>query len=74
MSGTLPSWLQRLFGIHAGPGQDIAWSLESRWPWPPWVTLLAIALAAALVAAVYFHENRRASAAAAPCWPRCGWP
>ena len=34
--------------------------MESRWPWPPWVTLLAIALAAALVAAVYFHENRRA--------------
>jgi len=58
MSGTLPEWIERLLGIHAGPGEGTVWSLEHTWSWPPWVTLLLLALAVALVVAIYLRENR----------------
>ena len=49
MSGTVPSWLARLLGIDAEPGEGTVWSLEHSWGWPPWVTLLFAVLAAAVV-------------------------
>ena len=60
MSGTLPIWLERLLGIEPGPGEGTVWSLENRWPWPPWVTLLAAVAAVVFVAAIYLREGRQA--------------
>ena len=61
MNGTLPLWLERLLGIDAGPGEGTVWSLENRWPWPPWVTLLLVTVALVFVTAIYFRESRQAS-------------
>ena len=60
MSGTLPTWLERLLGIEPGPGEGTVWSLENRWPWPPWVTLLLAVAAVVFVAAIYLREGRQA--------------
>ncbi len=60
MSGTLPSWIERLLGIDTGPGEGTVWSLEHSWPWPPWVTLLFLVFAVVFVVAIYLRENRRA--------------
>jgi len=59
MSGTLPSWLQRLLGIEAGPGEGTVWSLEHTWRWPPWVTLLLLAAAVLAVVGIYLREGRQ---------------
>jgi hypothetical protein len=53
----LPAWLARLLGIQSGPGEGATWSLVDQWTWPPWVTLLAVILIAALVVIVYLKEN-----------------
>ncbi len=57
MSGTLPPWLARYFGVNAGAaGEGTVWRLEHSWPWEAWVTLLAVAAMVALVAIVYSLE------------------
>jgi hypothetical protein len=56
----LPAWLARLLGVKNGPGEGATWSLVDQWTWPPWVTLLAMILIAALVVAVYLKENPQA--------------
>ena len=48
MNHTVPTWIERLLGINAEPGEGTVWSIECAWPWPPWVTLLLAALAVAL--------------------------
>jgi hypothetical protein len=49
-----------LAGIDSGPGEGATWSLVDQWTWPPWVTLLAVILIAALVVVVYLKENPQA--------------
>jgi hypothetical protein len=60
MSGTLPAWVERLLGVEAGHEEGTIWSLEHQWRWPPCVTVLFLALAVALVVAIYLREGRRA--------------
>ena len=55
----LPAWLARLL-VKNGPGEGATWSLVDQWPWPPWVTLLAMVLIAAFVVYVYAKENPQA--------------
>jgi len=57
----MPSWLARWFGIHAKPEEGTAWSLQSHWAWPAWITLLFVVFAVALVVAIYLREGRQAT-------------
>ena len=61
MSGTLPTWMERWFGLANGPGEGVAWRLESHWPWPTWATLLAVILAAVVIVGIYLREGRQTS-------------
>lgn len=63
MTTAVSGWIARLLGIETGPGEGTVWSLEHQWNWPPWVTLLFVLAAAALVVATYLRENRDAPAA-----------
>lgn len=65
MTGPLPSWIERLLGIHTEPGEGTAWSLEHTWGWPAWVTLLFVIFAVVFVVATYLRENRQS-----PTWFR----
>jgi uncharacterized membrane protein len=57
LSGTLPPWLEKYFGVDAdAPGEGTLWRLVHSWPWEAWVTLLAVAAMIALVATVYALE------------------
>ncbi len=60
MSSSLPTWIARLLGIEAGPGEGTVWSLEHTWAWAPWITLLFLVFAGIFVAAIYLRENRQA--------------
>ena len=60
MSGTLPTWMEHWFGLSNGPGMGIAWRLEYRWPWPPWVTLLGIVALVVAITGIYLREARQA--------------
>ena len=60
MSGTLPTWMERWFGLTNKPGMGTAWRLEGHWPWPAWATLLLAAVVLAAVVHVYWRENRKA--------------
>ncbi len=62
MSGTLPTWMERWFGLSTGPGMGIAWRLEYHWPWPPWATLLGVAALIAVIVGIYLREARQAGA------------
>jgi hypothetical protein len=57
MRGILPSWIERLLGIEAVPGEGTQWSLEHSWPWPPWATLLLFVFAVVFVLAIYAREG-----------------
>lgn len=61
MSGTLPTWMERWFGLPVRPGMGTAWRLEGRWPLPAWATLLLAAVLLAAVIHVYLRENRKTS-------------
>jgi hypothetical protein len=61
MSHVLPDWIAHLLDIPVEAGEGVVWDIDCAWPW--WVTLLLAALAAAFVAAVYWHESGRASPA-----------
>ncbi len=75
MSGTLPTWMERWFGLSNGPGMGIAWRLDYHWPWPPWATLLGVAVLVAAIVGIYLRESRQASRAIASPWPPCAcWP
>ncbi len=65
MSHSLPTWIERLLGVPAEPGEGTVWSLENSWNWPAWVTLLFVVFAVAVVVAIYLRENRQA-----PAWYR----
>src|SRR5487761_600701 len=57
MNGTLPQWLERWLDIPAaGSGEGTAWTLDDRWTWAPWATLVFVALAAAWVLFWYARE------------------
>ena len=57
MNGTLPTWMERWFGLAHGAGMGIAWRLDYRWPWPPWATLLGVAALAAAIVAIYLRDR-----------------
>jgi len=61
MSGTLPIWIERWFGLETASGQRTTWSLDNNWPWPSWLTLLAVVFAAAFITGIYLREGRRTS-------------
>ncbi len=63
MTSPLPNWIERLLGITTGTGAGPAWSLESSWGCPPWISLIVLVLIVAIVVATYVRENRRASPA-----------
>lgn len=57
MNGTLPQWLEHWLDIPAaGSGEGTAWTLDDRWTWAPWATLVFVALAAAWVLFWYARE------------------
>lgn len=57
MNGTLPQWLERWLDIPAaGSGEGTAWTLDDRWTWAPWATLVFVVLAAAWVLFWYVRE------------------
>ncbi len=57
MHGTLPQWLERWLEIPAaGTGEGTAWTLDDRWTWAPWATLVFVSLAAAWVLFWYARE------------------
>jgi hypothetical protein len=61
MSGILPSGFERWLGVEAGgPGQGTEWTLESSWPFPPWLTLLGVLAAVGLVMYAYSRESSTA--------------
>ncbi len=61
MNGSLPTWMERWFGLADRPGMGTAWRLEGQWPWPAWATLLAFAALLAIIFCVYLRESRRVS-------------
>ncbi len=61
MSGTLPMWMERWFGLANGPGMGIAWRLDYHWPWPPWATLLGVGVLVTVIVGIYLRESRQAS-------------
>lgn len=67
MNSPLPPWIERLLGLESGPGEGAAWRLEYTWPWPSWLTLLAVSLAVVFIVITYLRENRQA-----PRWFRLG--
>ncbi len=61
MSSTLPNWMARWLGVEAaGPGEGTVWSIENSWSWAPWVTVLFLLLAFAIVTFVYTRESSAA--------------
>jgi hypothetical protein len=58
MSGMLPTLIARWLGLETGAGEGIAWSLDYTWPWPFWLTLPAIIIAAVFIVGIYLHEGR----------------
>lgn len=61
MNATSPTWMEHLLGIEAQAGEGASWSLDHAWRWPPWLTLLFVVFAAALVLWIYHREGRQAS-------------
>jgi uncharacterized membrane protein len=62
MSGTLPTWLDRYFGLPPGTaGEGTAWRLDHSWPLAAWLTLLAVAAIVVLVVVLYAFETGGAS-------------
>ena len=52
--------LRRAWGqSDARTAEAIEPALEHSWPWPPWVTLLVLILAAAYVLSIYLREGAR---------------
>ena len=66
MNGTLPTWMERWFGLSNGPGMGIAWRLDYHWPWPPWATLLGVAVLVAAIVGIYLRESRQAEPRLSP--------
>lgn len=57
MSGTLPRWLEHLLDVpSAGSGEGTLWTLRYAWPLPPWMTVLAVALAVGFIVSCYLRE------------------
>ncbi len=57
------TWLDRIFATAApSQGEGIETSIVHTWPWPFWVTLLALMAMLALVVAVYLRERIAAAA------------
>ncbi|MBI2824869.1 MAG: VWA domain-containing protein [Planctomycetia bacterium] len=57
MKGTLPIWLERFLGLDAAEsGEGTIWRLDYHWPLAPWLTLVAAAVLAALIALFYLRE------------------
>ena len=57
MSGTLPGWIARWFELDAaGSGQAISWQLVRSWTWAPWIVLLFVVVATAIVIAIYRRD------------------
>jgi hypothetical protein len=61
MSGTLPTWMEKWFGLSHGAGMGVAWRLDYHWPWPAWATLLVFAAVVAAIVGVYLRESPRVS-------------
>lgn len=56
MSGVLPDWLAKWFGVDASGGHGVAWRLLEFWTWPAWVGVLVVLAAAGLVFAAYWYD------------------
>lgn len=65
MNHSVPAWIERLLGVPAELGEGTVWTLENRWNWPAWVTLLFALVAVGFVVALYLRESRQA-----PTWYR----
>lgn len=61
MTGSVPTAIEHLLGIEARAGEGASWSLDYAWRWPPWLTLLFLVFAAALVVWIYRREGNQAS-------------
>ncbi len=61
MFTTVPSWIERLFGLDVESGEGTAWSIEQCWDLPAWVTVLFLAFAVLFVMTIYSREGRRVS-------------
>ena len=58
MSGTLSGWVQRLLGLDVpASGEGTIWSLEYTWRWAPWLTVVFVVAAVALIALLYRRER-----------------
>ena len=58
MSGTLPTWMERAFGLSNGPGMGIAWRLDCHWLWPPWATFLGVTGLVLAIIAMYLYDRQ----------------
>ena len=63
MNGLVSNLIERCVGLKTVSGEGTAWSLDYNWPWPSWITMLAVVLAAMFIVAIYLREGRRASRA-----------
>ncbi|MGQ9913381.1 MAG: hypothetical protein ACUVQQ_03435 [Thermogutta sp.] len=57
----VPFWLQRWMGVGVTPGEGVAVKLHAHWPWPMWVTVLAVLLVVILVVRLYRREEAEIS-------------
>jgi hypothetical protein len=53
--------MERGLGLSQGPGMGIAWRLDYHWPWPPWATLLGVAVLVVAITGIYLRDPRPAS-------------
>jgi hypothetical protein len=59
-----PRFLERWLGIRPpGPGEGLEWELTHRFPWPAWLTALAVVGLIAFVVAIYRRDAERLSRA-----------
>ena len=56
MSTALSTWIERLLGIQARPGEGTVWNIEYAWRAAPWLTLLLVLSAVLLVVGIYLRE------------------
>lgn len=64
-------WLQIMVGEHgwrwlwfsqpATDGEGVRTTIEHSWPWPPWITVVALLAAVAVLVAIYLHEPTEVS-------------
>ncbi len=59
----VPFWLQRWIGAGTAPGEGVAVKLNAHWPWPVWITVVAVIVLAVFVIRLYRREEGEISSA-----------